>query len=259
MKWTRFRSAGRLFGTIAVALLMTLVATPTLRAQSPTPEGTVITNTASVSFTDANGNTYSAVTASVSVTVGFVAGVDVAGAASATPASPSSANTLTFTIQNIGNGTDKVQVAEAISVGGVITVTSYVYNATTYATLAALNTALSGANITQGSTITVQVKYDVAANKGGVATNYTLTGTSVRDNAVTDNQVTTITPTQTYAVAVTPAVAALIDSSDPDDPIARQYIPSVEELNAQPEENADPIGDHAHSVIPQLQRGRSRA
>ena len=25
MKWTRFRSAGRLFGTIAVALLMTLV------------------------------------------------------------------------------------------------------------------------------------------------------------------------------------------------------------------------------------------
>jgi lysine 2,3-aminomutase len=52
-----------------------------------------------------------------------------------------------------------------------------------------------------------------------------------------------------YAVAVTPAVAALIDSSDPDDPIARQYIPSVDELNARPEENADPIGDHAHAPI----------
>jgi lysine 2,3-aminomutase len=52
-----------------------------------------------------------------------------------------------------------------------------------------------------------------------------------------------------YAVAVTPAVAALIDSSDPDDPIARQYIPRVDELNAQPEENADPIGDHAHAPI----------
>jgi len=205
MMWTRFRSAGRALLMIAsLASLMTLATASALHAQSPTPEGTVITNTASVSFTDANGNTYSAVTASVSVTVGFVAGVDVAGAASATPASPSSANTLTFTIQNIGNGTDKVQVAEAISVGGVITVTSYVHNATTYATLAALNTALSGANITQGSTIAVQVKYDVAANKGGVATNYTLTGTSVRDNAVTDNQVTTITPAQTYAVAVTP-------------------------------------------------------
>jgi len=199
MMWTRFRSAG-----LALASILTLAAAPALKAQSPTPEGTVITNTATVSFTDANGNTYSAVNASVSVTVGFVAGVDVAGAASATPASPSSNNTLTFTIQNIGNGTDHVQVAEAISVGSVITVTSYVFNATSYATLAALNTALSAAAITQGSTFTVQVKYDVAANKGGVATNYTLTGTSVRDNTVTDNQVTTITPAQTYAVAVTP-------------------------------------------------------
>ena len=199
MMWTRFRSAG-----LALASILTLAAAPALKAQSPTPEGTVITNTATVSFTDANGNTYSAVNASVSVTVGFVAGVDVAGAASATPASPSSNNTLTFTIHNIGNGTDHVQVAEAISVGSVITVTSYVFNATSYATLAALNTALSAAAITQGSTFTVQVKYDVAANKGGVATNYTMTGTSVRDNTVTDNQVTTITPAQTYAVAVTP-------------------------------------------------------
>jgi uncharacterized repeat protein (TIGR01451 family) len=199
MKWTGLKSAGAL----ALAAMLSFAA-PQLLAQSPTPEGTVITNTATVSFTDANGNTYSAVNASVSVTVGFVAGVDVAGAASATPASPSSSNTLTFTIQNIGNGTDHVQVAENISVGGVITVTSYVFNATSYASLAALNTALSGSAITQGSTITVQVKYDVAANKGGVATNYTLTGTSVRDNTKSDPQVTTITPVQTFAVAVTP-------------------------------------------------------
>ncbi|HEY2375511.1 MAG TPA: hypothetical protein VGH98_06005 [Gemmatimonadaceae bacterium] len=204
MMSTRFRSAGKALRTFGLASLLTLAAAPVLLAQSPTPEGTVITNTATVSFTDANGNTYSAVNASVSVTVGFVAGVDVAGAASATPASPSANNTLTFTIQNIGNGTDQVQVAEAISVGSVITVTSYVFNATPYATLAALNTALAASNITQGSTITVQVKYDVAANKGGVATNYTLTGTSVRTNTVSDNQVTTITPAQTYAVATTP-------------------------------------------------------
>ncbi|MDB5620281.1 lysine-2,3-aminomutase-like protein [Tardiphaga sp.] len=52
-----------------------------------------------------------------------------------------------------------------------------------------------------------------------------------------------------YAVAVTPAVAELIDSNDPNDPIARQYIPSVEELDAQPNENADPIGDHARSPV----------
>ena len=52
-----------------------------------------------------------------------------------------------------------------------------------------------------------------------------------------------------YAVAVTPAVMALIDVDDPFDPIARQYIPSVDELVAQPNENADPIGDHSHSPV----------
>src|ERR1700726_494107 len=52
-----------------------------------------------------------------------------------------------------------------------------------------------------------------------------------------------------YAVAVTPDIAALIDRNDPDDPIARQFIPSAEELLVVPGENADPIGDHAHSPV----------
>ena len=52
-----------------------------------------------------------------------------------------------------------------------------------------------------------------------------------------------------YAVAVTPDVAALIDPDDPDDPIARQYIPQPEELVAQPNESPDPIGDDAHSPV----------
>src|SRR3978361_2127976 len=52
-----------------------------------------------------------------------------------------------------------------------------------------------------------------------------------------------------YAVAVTPEVAALIDPADPNDPVARQYIPSAEELTMQPGERADPIGDHSHSPV----------
>jgi lysine 2,3-aminomutase len=52
-----------------------------------------------------------------------------------------------------------------------------------------------------------------------------------------------------YAVAVTPHVAALIDPGDPNDPIARQFIPSADELVSQPGERADPIGDHAHSPV----------
>src|SRR5436190_6200498 len=52
-----------------------------------------------------------------------------------------------------------------------------------------------------------------------------------------------------YAVAVTPDIAALIDLDDPADPIARQFIPSAEELVVEPGENADPIGDDAHSPV----------
>src|SRR5882757_4840868 len=52
-----------------------------------------------------------------------------------------------------------------------------------------------------------------------------------------------------YAVAVTPDMAALIDPDDPNDPIARQFLPSAEELVRAPGENPDPIGDHTHSPV----------
>ncbi|MCA6107880.1 lysine-2,3-aminomutase-like protein [Bradyrhizobium cenepequi] len=53
-----------------------------------------------------------------------------------------------------------------------------------------------------------------------------------------------------YAIAVTPDIAALIDPDDPNDPIARQFIPAADELATHPGENADPIGDDAHSPVP---------
>ncbi|MGB6894138.1 MAG: lysine 2,3-aminomutase, partial [Xanthobacteraceae bacterium] len=52
-----------------------------------------------------------------------------------------------------------------------------------------------------------------------------------------------------YAVAITPAMADLIDASDPHDPIARQFVPDSRELDSQPEELSDPIGDEAHSPV----------
>ncbi|MBM3530127.1 MAG: lysine-2,3-aminomutase-like protein [Alphaproteobacteria bacterium] len=52
-----------------------------------------------------------------------------------------------------------------------------------------------------------------------------------------------------YAVAITPAMAELIDRTDPDDPVARQFVPSEAELETRPEERADPIGDDAHSPV----------
>ena len=55
-----------------------------------------------------------------------------------------------------------------------------------------------------------------------------------------------------YAVAITPAMQALIASGDPDDPIARQFVPSALELVTTPQERADPIGDETHSPLPGL-------
>ena len=52
-----------------------------------------------------------------------------------------------------------------------------------------------------------------------------------------------------YSVALTPDLAALIDPSDPDDPIARQFVPDVRELVRQPQERDDPIGDDVHAPV----------
>lgn len=56
--------------------------------------------------------------------------------------------------------------------------------------------------------------------------------------------------TERFAVAVTPAMRALIDPADPSDPIARQFDPSLAELNELAEELVDPIGDATHSPLP---------
>ena len=52
-----------------------------------------------------------------------------------------------------------------------------------------------------------------------------------------------------YCVAITPAMAELIDPADPADPIARQFLPDAAELHMQPQERTDPIGDAAHAPV----------
>jgi len=53
-----------------------------------------------------------------------------------------------------------------------------------------------------------------------------------------------------FAVGLTTDVAALIDPTDPADPIAAQFVPSGAELEIAPEERADPIGDARWSPVP---------
>ena len=52
-----------------------------------------------------------------------------------------------------------------------------------------------------------------------------------------------------YAVAITPAMAELIDATCPDDPIGRQFLPDLAELKVDPREDADPIGDALKSPV----------
>jgi uncharacterized repeat protein (TIGR01451 family) len=183
------------------AFLVPLAAVPA-HAQGPTPEGTVITNQATASYTDANGNTYTDVTAQVAVTVGFLAGPDVSSPATVTPASPSTGNELVYTITNGGNGTDQFSVTPTAGTG--VTITGYKLGSTTYATLAELNTALAGTNVAQGGSVTVTIVYTVAPGQGGATIPVELEATSVRDNTKNDASSTDVEPPVSAAVNVTP-------------------------------------------------------
>lgn len=183
-----------------------------LAAQTPTPEGTVITNTAQATFTDANGNAYPTVSASSAVTVGFLAGPNpTAAAATATPGTGTTGNTMTFTLGNNGNGTDNFVIGEPAHAG--VTVTSYSYNGTSYASLSALNTALalSGNALTRagtaGSSGTLVLTYSVAAGTGGTSIPVSITQTSVRTSSATASATTTVNPPAARSVSVTPDAA----------------------------------------------------
>ena len=52
-----------------------------------------------------------------------------------------------------------------------------------------------------------------------------------------------------FAVGVSPAMAAIIRAGGDDGPVRRQFIPDRRELNVDPLERHDPIGDEAHSPL----------
>lgn len=71
-----------------------------------------------------------------------------------------------------------------------------------------------------------------------------------RDGLISSEEASTLEPvTDHYALAVTGHVARLIDRDDPSDPIARMFVPSVDELNVLEDELADPIGDKRHTPV----------
>src|SRR4051795_7321945 len=53
-----------------------------------------------------------------------------------------------------------------------------------------------------------------------------------------------------FSVAITDDMAALIDPTNPADPIRAQFVPDAAELNENPRDRPDPIGDERHSPVP---------
>nr|WP_211365642.1 lysine-2,3-aminomutase-like protein [Polyangium fumosum] len=52
-----------------------------------------------------------------------------------------------------------------------------------------------------------------------------------------------------FSVAITPDLVDLVTPGDPNDPIAKQFLPSKRELRILPEERVDPIGDDPHTPV----------
>jgi uncharacterized repeat protein (TIGR01451 family) len=190
---------------LAGLLLAPFAARPVHAQVSPTPEGTTITNTASATWTDANGNTYSPATASVSIMVGFKAAPAVQSPVSVVSSSPSSGNELQFTISNGGNGTDSVTVSTTTAAGMLIT--GYKIGSTTYANLTALNVALAAYPISAAGNVVVTVVYSVETGRGGQTLPVSLTATSRRTPAApgaSHSSSTNVLPAIAAAVVVTP-------------------------------------------------------
>lgn len=53
-----------------------------------------------------------------------------------------------------------------------------------------------------------------------------------------------------YAIAITPTMLEQMDASIPDDPIGRQFLPTTAELQQDPGDLSDPVGDFSHSPLP---------
>jgi uncharacterized repeat protein (TIGR01451 family) len=188
----------RLLGLAAALALVTAPAA----ARAQTAEGTVISNTATGSYTDANANTYSAATSTATVTVGFAPGLVVTAATTVTPASPSPTDSNAYVIQNVGNGRDSVSVS--VSAASGLTVTGYKIGAASYASLGALNTALAGLGLAPNATVTVNVMYSVNSGQGGQTLPLSLTATSIRVPATTNSASTNVNPPLASGVTVTP-------------------------------------------------------
>jgi hypothetical protein len=147
---------------LCVFLLFITGIIQTAFAQS-TPAGTVIVNASSATYTDSNGNSYNAVSNSVSLTVAAVGGLSITPDAQVSVnLAPNEIRLLSFTVANTGNFAQSIVFPAAgagVSVSGPVTVTRAVIDTNTNGSIDAADTDIRGnaAAITTAS---------IAANAG---------------------------------------------------------------------------------------------
>lgn len=72
----------------------------------------------------------------------------------------------------------------------------------------------------------------------------------VQQNLVEPTDVSALQPVvDDFSLAITDQMQRLIDKSNPDDPIAKQFVPSAQELTIAANESVDPIGDDVHKKV----------
>jgi large repetitive protein len=183
--------------TVAVAgalVVLTLLACGQVFAAG-TPAGTVITNTATLTYKDLGGTSFPAVTATITITVAQKAGVVISPISAARTVGDSTWGVYPFTVQNTGNGKDKYDLTS---------VSAHSWTAEIYRDLNG-NGVLDAADIAAGTvTSTDTLLADSLARfvtrvfvpKGtanGTSDNLTVGSVSRYDNAVSDSKVYTTT------------------------------------------------------------------
>jgi len=147
-----------------------------------TPPNTTIQNTASATYKDAGGNSYTTQSNTVTTIVQNAPSLTVTtnngAAAGSQTIAPGQVVTDTYTLTNTGNASGNFALTTGPTDNGVqgagndngnTSSVSFVYNSTSYSTVAALNTALAAASATgTGSSITVQVQYTLSSTPANV-------------------------------------------------------------------------------------------
>jgi uncharacterized repeat protein (TIGR01451 family) len=201
--------------TLLAAFVALIVAAPAFaQIQSPstdtqftleglTREGTEITNLATATYTDENGNTYAPEEAQATVTVGFLADLRISAPATQAPDGPSQDNELLVTVTNKGNGDDYFELDANFPAG--ITNIRYDVDGSEYTDLASLNAALAAMAIEADHSLVIKILYDVEDGYGGVPLQVDLTVTSTKDpnqDGSSDSATTIITPELNLEVSV---------------------------------------------------------